>query len=59
MITLVYPNFAALDNLGARQNPILLKHYGSAQKQAAAGEKRNQIRSVVQSYLTNALRYSR
>ena len=58
-IILTYPSFAALDNLGARQNPILLKHYGSAQKQAAAGEKRNQIRSVVQSYLVQAQRYSR
>ena len=59
LITLVYPNFAALDNLGARQNPILLKHYGSAAKQQAAGEKRNQIRGVVQSYLVQAQRYSR
>ena len=58
-IILTYPNFAAMDNLGARQNPILLKHYGSAQKQQAAGEKRNQIRSVVQSYLVQNQRYSR
>ena len=59
LITLTYTNFTALDNLAARQNPILLKHYGSAAKQQAAGQHRNQIRSVVQSYLVNAIRYSR
>ena len=58
-IILTFANFAALDNLGARQNPILLKHYGSAEKQQAAGDRRNQFRTVVQSYLVQAQRYSR
>jgi hypothetical protein len=58
-IILTYANFAALDNLGARQNPILLKHYGSQQKQDAAAEHRRQIRSIVQNFLTQAQRYSR
>jgi len=58
-IILTYPNFATLDNLGARQNPILLKHYGSAEKQQAAAQARGQIRTVVQSYLVRAQRYSR
>jgi len=58
-IILTYANFAALDNLGTRQNPILLKHYGSAEKQQAAAQARNQTRTVVQSYLSQAQRYSR
>jgi hypothetical protein len=42
-----YPNYAAVGGLGDRTDPIELKHYGSAAKRLAAGEHRNQIRTVV------------
>ena len=58
-VILTYPNFAALDNLGQRVNPIQLKHYGSQEKLQAAAQRRNEIRTAVQSYLVQAQRYSR
>jgi hypothetical protein len=33
-LMLTYPNFAALDNLTTRTDPITLKHYGSAEKES-------------------------
>src|SRR5215472_2125873 len=44
-VAFTYPNFAMLDNLGDRTDPITLKHYGTAAKRQAAAERRNQIRS--------------
>jgi hypothetical protein len=58
-LMLTYPNFAALDNLTTRTDPITLKHYGSAEKRTAAGAARNQIRTVVSSILTQTLSYSK
>ena len=58
-VMLTYPNFAALDNLATRTDPITLKHYGSAEKRTAAGAARNQIRTVVSSFLTQTLSYTR
>ena len=58
-IVLTYANFAALDNLGTKTDPITLKHYGSAEKRTAAGAARNQIRTVVSSFLTQTLSYTR
>lgn len=58
-IILTYPNFAALDNLGQRVNPIQLKHYGSQEKLQAAAQRRNETRTAVQSYLVQNQRYSR
>lgn len=58
-ITLTYANFAALDNLGAKTNPITLKHYGTAEKRTAALTARNQTRTVVSSFLAQTLSYSR
>jgi hypothetical protein len=58
-LILTYPNFAALDNLTARTDPITLKHYGSADKRTAAAMARNQIRTVVSSSLTQTLSYTR
>ena len=58
-ISLVYPNFAALDNLGAKTNPITLKHYGTAEKRTAALNARNALRTVVSSFLTQGLTFSR
>lgn len=56
---LTYANFAGLDNLGTRTDPISLKHYGSAEKRTAAGAARNQLRTVMSSFLTQRLSYGR
>jgi len=48
---LTYPNWAALDSLFARTGPITLRHYGSAEARTAAGDRRDQIRTVVSSQL--------
>ena len=58
-IALTYPNYATLDNLGERADPITLKHYGSAAKQQAAASHRNQIRSVVSNRLLREVHYTR
>lgn len=58
-MTQTYPNYAALDNLGDRTDPITLKHYGSAAKQQAAASHRNQIRSVVSNRLLREVHYAR
>ena len=58
-VVLSYANFAGLDNLATRTDPITLKHYGSAEKRTAAGAARAQIRTVVSSFLTQTLSYSR
>jgi hypothetical protein len=58
-IALTYPNYATLDNLGERADPITLKHYGSAEKRQAAADHRNQITTVVSSRLQRTIRYSR
>jgi hypothetical protein len=39
-------------------NPIELKHYGSAAKRQAAGERRNQIRTVISNRLIRMVNYS-
>jgi len=53
-----YANYAALDTLGDRADPIELKHYGTAAKRQAAGEHRNQIRTVVSNRLIRSISYS-
>ena len=49
-----YANWAALDSLGARADPITLRHYGSADARTAAGQRRAQLRTVVMSRLERA-----
>lgn len=57
-LLLTYPNYAALDGLGDRVNPIELKHYGSAAKRQAAVEHRNQIGTIVSNRLIRMITYS-
>ncbi len=57
-IVLTYPNFATLDTLADKADPITLKHYGSAAKRQAAAEHRNQIRTEVSSRLIRTISYS-
>jgi hypothetical protein len=49
--TLTYKNYAALDDLATRTDPITLKVYGSREARTAAGVKRNENASVVSSFL--------
>jgi hypothetical protein len=58
-IALTYPNYAMLDTIGERVDPITLKHYGSAEKRQAAADHRTQISTVVSSRLQRTIRYSR
>ena len=57
--TLTYPNWAALDSLTARTNPITLRHYGSAEARTAAGVHRAQLATVVLSRLARVQNVSR
>jgi hypothetical protein len=58
-LTLTYANYAALDTLGERADPITLKHYGSATQRQAAGDHRNQLATVVSSRLIREIHYAR
>jgi len=58
-VALTYPNYATLDTLGERADPITLKHYGSAEKRQAAADHRNQFATVVSSRLQRTIRYSK
>jgi hypothetical protein len=50
-ISLSYKNWAALDDLGPKQDPITLKHYGSAAARTAAAQKRLENGIAVSSFL--------
>jgi hypothetical protein len=50
-LVLTYPNWAALDNLATRTEPVTLAHYGSAANRTAAGNARIEHGTVVSSFL--------
>ena len=50
-ITLSYSNWAAIDGLGARNDSVTLKHYGTAAARTAANTARLQHGSTVASFL--------
>lgn len=54
VLTLSYPNWAALDNLGSRTDPVTLAHYGSAANRTAAANARIQNGITVSSFLIRA-----
>lgn len=58
-VMLTYPNWAALDNLGARTAPITLRHYGTAERRAAANTARGGLRTVVTSFLVGTQSFAR
>ena len=47
--TFGYKNWAALDDLGKKTDPITLKHYGTREKAQEATDKRLQLMEVVSS----------
>jgi hypothetical protein len=51
VLTITYPNWAALDNLTSRTDPINLAHYGSAANRTAAGNARIEHGTTVASFL--------
>ena len=50
-IAVLYPNWAALDQLDAKGASIVAKHYGSREAAFEAARKRSDIRDVVASHL--------
>jgi hypothetical protein len=50
-LVLTYPNWAALDNLGPRTDPITLAHYGSAANRTAANNARLDHGTLVSTFL--------
>lgn len=51
VITVTYPNWAALDTFTSRSDPITLKHYGSAANRTAAMLARIEHATIVSSFL--------
>lgn len=58
-IVFSYPNYAALDGFGAKNQPITLKHYGTAEKRTAANDARGKLRTLVSSNLINTTTFTR
>jgi len=50
-IAVLYPNWAAIDQLDAKGASIVVKHYGSREAAFEAARKRSDIRDVVASHL--------
>lgn len=50
-VGLLFPNYAALDQIDAKAATISAKHYGSREAMIEAGKKRTEIREVVASHL--------
>jgi hypothetical protein len=50
-VGLLFPNWAALDQIDAKAATISTKHYGSRDAMIEAGKKRSEIREVVMSKL--------
>ena len=50
-VAVLYPNFAAIDQLDAKAATLVAKHYGSREAMLEAAKKRNEIRDVVMSKL--------
>jgi hypothetical protein len=50
-IGLLYPNYAALDQLDAKGASVVVKHYGSRDSALESAKKRNELREVIASHL--------
>jgi hypothetical protein len=51
VLTLTYPNWAALDTFGPKSDPITLAHYGSAANRTTAGNARIENANIVANFL--------
>jgi hypothetical protein len=54
-IAVLYPNWAAIDQLDAKGASIVVKHYGSREAAFEALRKRSEIRDVVASHLAREI----
>lgn len=54
-INLIYKNFAALDGLTSRTDPITLKFYGGREARAAVMAKRTEHSTVVSTFLVRSI----
>lgn len=52
-VGLLYPNWAAMDQVDAKAATLVIKHYGSRDAMLEAGKKRSEIRDVVMSKLAH------
>jgi len=52
-VGLMFPNWAALDQLDSKAATVVTKHYGSRDAMLEAGRKRNELRDVVFSKLAH------
>jgi hypothetical protein len=52
-VGIMFPNWAALDQIDAKAATISAKHYGSREAMLEAGKKRNDIREVIASKLAH------
>jgi hypothetical protein len=52
-VAIMYPNWAAIDQLDAKAASVAVKHYGSRDAMLEAGRKRNDIREVMMSKLAH------
>jgi hypothetical protein len=50
-VGLLYPNYAALDQLDAKGSSVVVKHYGSREAAFESAKKRAELRDVVASHL--------
>ena len=50
-IAVLYPNYAALDQLDAKAGAVVTKHYGSREAQMDAAKKRTEAGEIVASHL--------
>ena len=50
-LAILYPNWAAIDQLDAKAASISVKHYGSREAMSEAARKRSELRDVVASHL--------
>jgi hypothetical protein len=50
-VGLMFPNYAALDQIDAKAATIAAKHYGSRDAMIESGKKRNDLREIVASHL--------
>lgn len=50
-VAILYPNWAALDQIDAKAATIATQHYGSREAMIEAGKKRAELRDVVGSHL--------
>jgi hypothetical protein len=50
-VAILYPNYAALDQLDAKGASVTVKHYGSREAAFEAAKKRAELREIVASHL--------